>query len=205
MSFFLCPKIEKFYLPNEKKWIKACDINSTHKFLRNGIEYISIVSAERIDQAVDIYDICVKNYHNFCVTPLDIRVHNFAPAIFIGFAWAFGGGVLEFTGMSIGLAAFGGILGFKIFQKDKSSRSQIQVGPPTANQAPEDPDKDKKERKKNTITKTEFFQKINGEYEYWKDGIYKKKEGLKELIKQNILNGIIHIAMWKLMIEHIDI
>ncbi|HEX2978139.1 MAG TPA: colicin E3/pyocin S6 family cytotoxin [Candidatus Babeliales bacterium] len=70
----------------------------------------------------------------------------------------------------------------------KSSHSSATGGSPD----PEDPwggknrqnsknKKDFKERKENKISKKEFFEKVKPDYEYWKDGIYKKTSKAESL------------------------
>jgi len=49
-------------------------------------------------------------------------------------------------------------------------------------------EEDNKERKFNTISKSEFFKKIKNEYEHFRNGIYKRKHGTKGIEDAEYLN-----------------
>ena len=80
-----------FYLPQETLWMRAKDLTALHKLLKNCVDCVSLNVLTEVDQEADVYDITVADYYNFCVSELDIHVHNFLP-IGIAISIAFGGG-----------------------------------------------------------------------------------------------------------------
>ena len=131
-----------------------------------------------INQEVDVYDIAVAKYHNFCVTSLDLHVHNFLP-IFAGISLAFGLGGIEITGIGIATALAGIGVGVSMRHKNGKHEPTFELGP---NAGADDPNDDKpKERKKNGMSKSEFFnqEEVKKNYESYRDGIYRKKIGAK--------------------------
>ena len=74
--------------------------------------------------------------------------------------------------------------------KNKLENIVVAGGP---SKDPKDNDRNK-ERKINSITKSEFFKKIKDQYEHYRDGVYRRKKTLKESKMRNILHGIIYIV-----------
>ena len=119
----------------------------------------------------------------------------------ISLAWLFGEG-LKFVGLSVGAAALGSYVGVELYNKHKQSNTAFDFSPQVGTYGEYNPDPDDdanniKERVFNTVSKTEFFKKVEEHYEYYKNGIYKKKMEVKELKTQNIFNGIIFMEMLK--------
>jgi len=73
--------------------------------------------------------------------------------------------------------------GIKIYKKRNTAHTQCaistQTGGTCSGYNPDPDDNENKERKFNTIFKSEFFKKVKNEYEHYRDGIYKRKRGSK--------------------------
>jgi hypothetical protein len=163
---------QKFYLPQEKIWLEAQNITTSHSFFEPNIPYLSVNTLYSINQPTTLYTISVANYHNFYISTLDICVHNFGPAIFLGLSWVFGGGI-TFTGISATVIATGLGIGIALSQKNGDS-TLIKIGSSEAcmrslEKGPNDDDNDKEIIAVNNIKeffkKTEFGQKIENSVE----------------------------------------
>jgi hypothetical protein len=99
----ICTDFEqKFYLPQEHMWLTASELNDSHALLGCNNVYVPIDSVEVVGLPTTVYALSVDTSHTFCVSPLGIKVHNFAPVVIIGLSWAFGCGAAEFTGVVLG-------------------------------------------------------------------------------------------------------
>ena len=98
----------QFYLPQEKCWLKARYITSSNILLKSCTEFVSIAYIQEINESAEVYDITVADYHNFCVSELDIHVHNVIPAIAFS---TIGAAVSSFAflGPFAGIAVFVGL------------------------------------------------------------------------------------------------
>jgi hypothetical protein len=163
---------QKFYLPQENTWIEAQHIAISHTLLKNYPNFFPIITLHQVHQPTTLYMIAVADYHNFCVSTLDIQVHNFLPAIFFGLSWAFGGGIV-FTGASVAAIATGLGVGIAMSKKNGSDNAEIKFGS-SANcmkgiGGPDDDDNENQIFKINNMkeffNKTEFGQKIENSVE----------------------------------------
>src|SRR5690606_15783045 len=89
-----------FYLPQQNIWVPAHLLKSNDILLKNFTEHTAIQYIYSIPDKQDIYDITIADYHNFCVSTLNITVHNFLPVIALGISFLFGGGI-SFNAISI--------------------------------------------------------------------------------------------------------
>ena len=76
---------QKFYQPDSFDWIAAQDITTTTVLLKDRTDRCTIDAVERVEQEAELFCLTVEG-HNFCITPYDIVVHNFAPALVVPFA-----------------------------------------------------------------------------------------------------------------------
>lgn len=92
---------QKFYLLEDKKWVQAKDLRIGNKLKSyvNNHAYITNI-LYKYENTV-LYDIALEKYHNFCIGPLGINVHNFVITIPI-LTWIFGEGVCLVDGSIIG-------------------------------------------------------------------------------------------------------
>lgn len=139
------------------------------------------------------YKIYTTHPHNFFAYDQAILVHNFMPFIGLGATWLFGGGALEFGGLSIVASIASLVLGVTFFKKQAKPINSFHV---TSNYggscggAGKDPNDDedntqqKNGRKHNTIDKTTFFKNVKNNYRHWRDGIYKRNHKTKGLGKK---------------------
>lgn len=104
---------QQFYSINQHIWKKAIELKDGDFLLGAFDEKIAIEDVFILDQPIDLFDIAVKDYHNFLILHDNVLVHNFAPVV-VGLSWFFGSGALQFTGASLGLAALGGLIGLKL-------------------------------------------------------------------------------------------
>lgn len=104
----------------KKKWVAAKALEKHDILLCNRSEELVIDAVESIEQEVDVYVLSVNKSHTYYVTDHNILVHNIVPIV-IGVSFAFGGGTIEFMGISAGVVALGAALGFKYF-KDKAQQ-----------------------------------------------------------------------------------
>lgn len=113
---------QRFYSANKHIWKKASDleVGDTFETFDNTTVIEEIFA---LDQVTLLFDITVQDCHNFLITDDGILVHNFLPLV-IGFSWVFGSSVVEFTGVSLGIAALGKLLSFKL-NKNKAWQAEV--------------------------------------------------------------------------------
>lgn len=93
----------------------------------------------------------------------------------IGVGFVFGGGAVEFAGVSFALGAIGVTI-FNMMWRNKKRVPLDYDNKKSGGDSSEDPDDpDQKKRKENKISKKDFFNSIKNSYEYWRDQIYKRK------------------------------
>lgn len=109
---------QKFYLPREREWIEAKDLVSGHVLLSHCATFFTVDDLRHIFLDEDVYDVTVKDFHNFCVSRHDIHVHNFFPLIAIGITWTIGEGIAIAGGIGFGAA----IVGTALYQSSKNAR-----------------------------------------------------------------------------------
>lgn len=190
---------QQFYDKDSNCWI-ALDDNGPHPPLQKGT-YHSVGPAP----PTLLYDLVVDPHHNFCITTRDIIVHNFDGIICAG-------SVVTLTSVAmpasiiascvpyvapviVGATAlwFVGKTAAHYIRKNRNNNTSNNVqssdvsrqyyGYPSPDpQNPKDPEKNKN-RKVNTVSKKEFFDKISSDYEHYKNGIYRRIKGAKGIDK----------------------
>lgn len=140
---------QKFYAPLQKKWVEAQSIVPGDILLSKCAHLVKVDEVIRVDKKEHFYTIAVSDYHNFCVSPLDIHVHNLVPAVAVGFSWAFGAGAIKFTGASLML--LGSAIGFVVSRTRGGRKAEFSMlvnsgGGGSYGHYPEDPDDKKKKR-----------------------------------------------------------
>jgi hypothetical protein len=116
----------KVYNAEHKKWIAIQEVTSKHRLLKNSTQQYSIDHKEDYYDEFILYDLSVADFHNYCVTPADIHVHNFIP-IAIGLSFAFGGGAIEFVGATFGIGILTAAVGSLAQALLKKNRRGNQV------------------------------------------------------------------------------
>ncbi len=120
----ICADLDhKFYLPQEKKWVKARGISRKAELLSNCIYLKRISHAVYIPVEQDVYDISVADYHNYCVSTKNIHVHNFLPIV-LELTWVIGEGITYYLGTEIIKGVAVGVIQSAI---DSSPRPTLQV------------------------------------------------------------------------------
>jgi len=105
-------RYHNFYIFDQKIWKMAQDLKEGDLLVgRSGIG-MPIQKITTIVQDVDLYDIAVKDCHNFLVSKNNILVHNFFPAIAVALHWAVGMGAAEYMGVTLGVGGLRVGLGF---------------------------------------------------------------------------------------------
>jgi hypothetical protein len=176
--FYAAPD-QLFYDPITNQWILAKSISIQTVFLNAQLDHCPCINVEIISiKPIDVYHISTTSPHNFFITEQELLTHNAIP-LFIGIAWLFGEG-LQFAGMTLGTALLGSYIGVQLYnaQKQKEKECELEFHVVSCGSPCPDPDDDK-ERKFNTITKSEFFKNVKNDYEHYKNGIYKRKKGAK--------------------------
>ena len=172
-----------FYDPVMDRWIQAKDITINTILLNSSFIHCSCLNVQTVSiQPITVYRITTTAPHTFFIYDQEILTHNFVP-IFVGLAWLFGGGI-EFVGVTVGAAILGTAVGVHIHKKQVNSDAarftvSPQMGGMCSGYNPDPDDDENKERKFNTISKSEFFKKVEKDYKYRQDGIYQKKRGSK--------------------------
>lgn len=164
---------QRFYVSHEKKWKKASQLQVGDVLFESDDRIVAVEDVCILDDPVDLYDISVKDYHNFLVLTDDIVVHNFVP-FFLGLSWAFGLGSVEFMGASVGGAFLGGILGFKLHKNKQTKKYQVTANAVSGGFFPNDPEEDRnKKREAQRALTNEEARRIAKELGY------KEVKGLK--------------------------
>ena len=184
---------QRFYSSNNNCWLSFSEVtlNDQSKTLFTSEQIDSVLP---IKEPIVLFDLVVETNHNFCVTTHDIIVHNLVEFAFGSVAaTAFFSGaspVVAFAPVlapaAIGVAA-GWIIGGKIVDHLRERRAHALTRAASHGEqhqqfrgcASPDPDDPKKKRKINKISKKEFFNKIEKDYKYWKNGVYRRKTGAR--------------------------
>ncbi len=182
-----CSKNQKFYDPRLKQWVPVQEIDSESLFLDYYGNSIPCLDIEEIQSAESLpfYEITLNAPHTYFASQSHILTHNAFPIV-VAFSWALGEGI-TLTGAGIGLGALGIGLWQK-FEKNKKitfAQMQQEYTKGCAGGAP-DPDDDKN-RRRNSISKTEFFEKIKDQYDHLYDNVYKKKKHCNGINKAEYL------------------
>jgi hypothetical protein len=83
---------QRFYDPIDKKWVKAEDLTVDQVLFTSSHQFVDIKDVKVIQGQTTVYDISVKDHHNFYIADQEILVHNFV----IPFVIVFGQGAVEF-------------------------------------------------------------------------------------------------------------
>ncbi len=195
-----------FYGPVIKGWVVAQNITTSNYLLNSQLKHVKCIDVRIVSIApTNMYQISTTAPHTFFVTDQEVLTHNFFPIV-LGVSWLFGLGSIEFAGFNIAAIIAGTAIGLRLCKsknhKHKHNKSKIVVTPYLQNVSGGTPDPNDddpyKKRKFNNVSKTEFFKKVKGQYEYWKKGIYKKKHGTKgienaEYLKWDHLHGDVEV------------
>jgi hypothetical protein len=170
-----------FYDPVATRWIPAKEISTSTLLLDSNNNHCACLNIKTISvPSTDVYHISTTYPHTFFISEQELLTHNIAP-VAAGLVWAFGGG-LEFVSAAISTAIFGSAIGIHLYKKQANAGQftpSIQSGGTCGGYNPDPDDDENKERIFNTISKSEFFKSVKKEYEYWQDGIYKRKHRAK--------------------------
>lgn len=118
--------IEQKLYTYDRKWVCISDLKIGDLLINGNNQTSAVNHIEWIEDFIDVYLIEVSGYHTFCVTQFDFCAHNFVPIFAIGISWVIGGGVIEFSGLSIGLASLGLYFGC-LFSKNKKASVPVNV------------------------------------------------------------------------------
>lgn len=110
---------QKLYSADQKKWKMARDLAPGDLLLGQGNTYVPVQGVISIAQAIDLYDISVKDCHNFLISKDGILVHNFLPAVSLGLSWALGMGSAQLASVcfNIGSLCFASAAGVMWWNK----------------------------------------------------------------------------------------
>ena len=127
----LCTPAQEFYLPNQNKWISACQLKVGDVLKSDSVGSIPIIRIEFVNQPLTVYTLEVSKHHNFFVGKYFVLTHNTALPweVTLGFSVPFGsactggrlGGFFGPVGIASGVV-IGGLVGLlveKIINKDK--------------------------------------------------------------------------------------
>ncbi|MFA5998782.1 MAG: Hint domain-containing protein [Candidatus Babeliales bacterium] len=79
---------QKFYQPLTHKWIKAKHVEQGTALLSGVGQVRYVTSVCKVHESIEVFDIKMKDVHTFCVSELDIVVHNYGMlAIGLSIAW----------------------------------------------------------------------------------------------------------------------
>ncbi len=193
-----------FYDPVIKGWVVAQNITTSNYLLNSQLQHVKCIDVRIVSIApTKMHQISTTAPHTFFVTDQEVLTHNFFPIV-LGVSWLFGLGSIEFAGFNIAAIIAGTAIGLRLCKskkhKHKHNKSKIVVTPYLQNvgggtpDPNDDDDPNKKNRKFNNVSKTEFFKSVQDQYEHWKKGIYRRKQGAKgienaEYLKWDHLHG----------------
>ena len=137
---------QQLYDAQEHKWVAVAHLKNNSCVLTHQPERGYIKSIQWVDELIEVYCLSVAEYHNFFISRADICAHNFPPVV-IGLAWAFGGGVIEWLGASVGIAGLGGLY-YKFAKKSGNNAclSSVSFSNSMMPDGPEDEDEKKRKR-----------------------------------------------------------
>jgi hypothetical protein len=174
------------YDPLLQQWIIAENISPDNHLLDSLGNIYRCNAVKTVSVAPQYaYHVSTTDPHTFFATKQEVLTHNFFPIILIGATWLFGLGSVELVGISLSAIIAGAAISITLAQKNKP-QNNITFTPSISGSYggyspdPDDDNKnssDKSVRRYNTVSKSEFFQKVKNDYEYWKDGVYRRKRG----------------------------
>ncbi len=133
-AIYVAPK-HRFYLPLEKRWVRAQKLEEGQVLLAASNNYVRINDITEIQKEAIVFTLSVKDYHNFCVSKQDIVVHNFA--IFVPIITVTTAGEILFTSL-VNLCAAGGFILLNKLLKSAGIRARGSFYNP---QEPDDKDR----------------------------------------------------------------
>jgi len=116
-DIIIASKHQLFYIHQEKTWKQAKDLKTGDALLKGSGEHATIKQVTTYDQPLKLFDISVKDSHNYFVSGTSVLTHNFEP--FISLTLLFGGGEVIFGGIAAGVGALGCWMGIKAFENNK--------------------------------------------------------------------------------------
>lgn len=126
-DYIVCEADQEFYLPLGSKWVMAQYLTSEHRLLCQCNDLISPIGVQ-IKQGggngIEVYDLTIDRYYNFCVSFNDIHVHNM-PTFAVGFVYTIGGGFAFWGGIGI-LGIIGVGMVYNYATKDYTSYNNFQ-------------------------------------------------------------------------------
>lgn len=188
---FCTSKEQLLYDPICNQWIQAQDLTVNNVFINYNLEHCKCLNIQCYNKPTTVYQISLESPHTLFISDLQILTHNFVPLV-LGVSFVFGlGEGFALSSIGAGIGAFG--LGLWKYFKDRqeiklalfNNGNQHNQNRESQNQKSNQQSgsgQNNKERRTNTITKKEFFEKMKDQYEYWQDGIYKRKsraDGIK--------------------------
>lgn len=108
----------KFYLPQENDWIETRYLTTEHVLLKSCNQTVQINDIEFVEEPVELYDITVKSYHNFCVSQEEILAHNLAIIIPV-LTWKFGADIALVSLATLAKAVGAGIISYIVGKSGK--------------------------------------------------------------------------------------
>ncbi len=137
-----CASGDKFFLPEGGKWIEAKNLMPGQVLLSHCTEFKPIDLVREIDEPVELYDITVEEFHNFCISTNDIHVHNWLPLVQLTMTWTPGIGVAITGAVGMLGAAVGGVFWSSSKEAEKEAifrRMEIENAIPDAMKRPKRP------------------------------------------------------------------
>lgn len=187
---------QRFFVPSLARWVTVQELSESTAAQDAFSPKNALI--KQISEPIEVYQLLVEIDHTFYVTGHDLLVHNAIPTLAMS-AGFFGTSAFAIIAAPVVAVAVPVAAGWIIWT---ALASQIQKNKKKPNFAPspcggggggpddpDDPEKNKNKkkgdaRKKNTISKQEFFKKVSNDYEYYRDGVYKRRPGAKGLSKK---------------------
>lgn len=170
------------YDVTQKAWVRVDKLTTNARLYDINFEEVACEKITKVEGEAQVYEVTIAEPHMLYITEGDLLVHNFLPALSIGFSFLFGTGGITWQGITAGVCVLGTFFGmcFHAAKRGESRKATVVTRRSSGggmSGGPEDPkDDEKKRRKINNITRTEFLKQngIRQAYRYYKDDIYSR-------------------------------
>jgi hypothetical protein len=114
---------QKFFLADRGLWIAAEHITVGMQLQSIDGDLLSVTKCIVLNDEEVVYEITVNTTHTYYVSKHGILVHNPIPVV-VGIAFVFGGGAIEFAGVSVSIGVLGAWLSAKLWG-EKSKHAKV--------------------------------------------------------------------------------
>lgn len=92
---------QRFYVATERKWFAAKELKSGQLLTKNGNGFATIAAVRKIKKDTKVYNLAIRDCHNFCVSNQKLIAHNIFPLLPAVIAYLAGAAAPAATGAAV--------------------------------------------------------------------------------------------------------